>query len=71
MTPSKRPVAVESRERNIRRVSPQRSSVRVRKRPERYRAPSDDLSQPVDFVAAAQFNAILEKLALRVPDTVC
>jgi Peptidase family M28 len=33
---------------------------------ERYHAPSDDLSQSVDFAAAAQFNAILEKLALRV-----
>jgi hypothetical protein len=35
---------------------------------ERYHAPSDDLSQPVDLVAAAQFDAILEKLALRVAD---
>ena len=35
---------------------------------ERYHAPSDDLSQPVDFAAAAQFDAILEKLALRVAD---
>jgi Peptidase family M28 len=35
---------------------------------ERYHAPSDDLSQPVDLAAAAQFNAILEKLALRVAD---
>jgi Zn-dependent M28 family amino/carboxypeptidase len=35
---------------------------------ERYHAPSDDLSQPVDRVAAAQFDAILEKLALRVAD---
>jgi hypothetical protein len=33
---------------------------------DRYHAPSDDLSQPVDLGAAAQFNAILEKLALRV-----
>ena len=33
---------------------------------ERYHAPSDDLEQPVDLVAAAQFNAILEKLILRV-----
>jgi hypothetical protein len=33
---------------------------------ERYHAPSDDLGQPVDLVAAAQFNAILEKLTLRV-----
>ncbi len=33
---------------------------------DRYHAPSDDLSQPVDMAAAAQFNAILEKLALRV-----
>ena len=35
---------------------------------ERYHAPSDDLSQPVDVAAAAQFNAILEKLAVRVAD---
>jgi Zn-dependent M28 family amino/carboxypeptidase len=35
---------------------------------ERYHAPSDDLSQPVDLPAAAQFNAILENLALRVAD---
>jgi len=35
---------------------------------ERYHAPSDDLTQPVDMAAAAQFNAILEKLALRVAD---
>jgi Zn-dependent M28 family amino/carboxypeptidase len=35
---------------------------------DRYHAPSDDLSQPVDLAAAAQFNAILEKLALRVAD---
>jgi Zn-dependent M28 family amino/carboxypeptidase len=35
---------------------------------ERYHGPSDDLSQPVDLVAAAQFNAILEKLVLRVAD---
>jgi Zn-dependent M28 family amino/carboxypeptidase len=35
---------------------------------ERYHGPSDDLNQPVDFAAAAQFNAILEKLALRVAD---
>jgi len=35
---------------------------------ERYHAPSDDLSQPVDRAAAAQFNAILESLALRVAD---
>jgi Zn-dependent M28 family amino/carboxypeptidase len=35
---------------------------------ERYHAPADDLSQPVDLAAAAQFNAILEKLALRVAD---
>ena len=35
---------------------------------DRYHAPSDDLSQPVDMAAAAQFNAILEKLALRVAD---
>jgi Zn-dependent M28 family amino/carboxypeptidase len=35
---------------------------------ERYHAPSDDVNQPVDLAAAAQFNAILEKLALRVAD---
>jgi hypothetical protein len=35
---------------------------------ERYHAPSDDLSQPVDLAGAAQFNTILEKLALRVAD---
>jgi Zn-dependent M28 family amino/carboxypeptidase len=35
---------------------------------EHYHAPSDDLSQPVDLAAAAQFNAILEKMALRVAD---
>jgi Zn-dependent M28 family amino/carboxypeptidase len=35
---------------------------------DRYHAPSDDLSQPVDLAAAAQFNAILEKLTLRVAD---
>jgi Zn-dependent M28 family amino/carboxypeptidase len=33
---------------------------------ERYHAPSDDLSQPVDRAAAAQFDAILDALALRV-----
>ena len=33
---------------------------------ERYHGPSDDLSQPVDLEAAAQFNVILAKLALRV-----
>jgi Zn-dependent M28 family amino/carboxypeptidase len=35
---------------------------------ERYHAPSDDLSQPVDLKAAAQFDAILEQLTLRVAD---
>jgi Zn-dependent M28 family amino/carboxypeptidase len=35
---------------------------------ERYHAPADDPSQPVDLAAAAQFNAILEKLALRIAD---
>jgi Zn-dependent M28 family amino/carboxypeptidase len=34
----------------------------------RYHAPSDDVNQPVDLVAAAQFDAILEKLAWRVAD---
>ena len=33
---------------------------------ERYHGVKDDVSQPVDTAAAAQFNAILEKLALRV-----
>ncbi|HXW56945.1 MAG TPA: M28 family metallopeptidase [Candidatus Cybelea sp.] len=35
---------------------------------ERYHAPSDDVNQPVDLAAAAQFNDILRKLALRVAD---
>jgi Zn-dependent M28 family amino/carboxypeptidase len=35
---------------------------------ERYHGPADDVSQPVDLAAAAQFNAILEKLALQVAD---
>jgi hypothetical protein len=35
---------------------------------ERYHGPADDLSQPVDLVAAAQFNNILEQLVLRVAD---
>jgi Peptidase family M28 len=35
---------------------------------ERYHAPSDDVNQPVDLAAAAQFNDILGKLALRVAD---
>jgi Zn-dependent M28 family amino/carboxypeptidase len=35
---------------------------------DRYHAPSDDRNQPVNLAAAAQFNAILEKLALRVAD---
>jgi len=33
---------------------------------DRYHGPADDTSQPVDKAAAAQFDAILEKLALRV-----
>lgn len=33
---------------------------------ERYHGVKDDATQPVDSAAAAQFNAILEKLALRV-----
>ena len=33
---------------------------------DRYHSPEDNLSQPVDRVAAAQFNAILEQLTLRV-----
>ena len=36
---------------------------------DRYHAPSDDVNQPVDLAAAAQFDAILEKLALRVADS--
>jgi len=35
---------------------------------ERYHGPADDVNQPVDLVGAAQFNAILEKLALRAAD---
>jgi hypothetical protein len=35
---------------------------------ERYHGPADDVSQPVDQAAAAQFNAILGKLAMRVAD---
>lgn len=35
---------------------------------ERYHAPADDVTQPVDQEAAAQFDTILEKLALRVAD---
>jgi len=35
---------------------------------ERYHGPADDVSQPVDLVGAAQFNAILGKLATRVAD---
>ena len=35
---------------------------------ERYHGPSDDVSQPVDRSAAAQFNAILDALVLRVAD---
>ena len=33
---------------------------------DRYHGLTDDVSQPVDLAAAAQFNAILEKLAIRV-----
>jgi Zn-dependent M28 family amino/carboxypeptidase len=33
---------------------------------ERYHGPADDVNQPVDLAAAAEFNAILEKLVLRV-----
>lgn len=33
---------------------------------DRYHSPEDNLKQPVDRVAAAQFNAILEELTLRV-----
>lgn len=35
-------------------------------RANRYHAPSDDLQQPVDLAAAAQFNRYLEALALRL-----
>jgi len=35
---------------------------------ERYHGPADDTTQPVDKAAAAQFDAILGKLALRVAD---
>ena len=35
---------------------------------ERYHGPADDVTQPVDKEAAAQFDAILEKLALHVAD---
>jgi Peptidase family M28 len=35
---------------------------------DRYHAPSDDLQQPVDTVAAAQFTHIIAQLALRVAD---
>jgi Zn-dependent M28 family amino/carboxypeptidase len=35
---------------------------------ERYHGPADDVNQPVDQAAAAQFNAILGKLAMRVAD---
>lgn len=35
---------------------------------ERYHGVKDDATQPVDAAAAAQFNAILEKLTLRVAD---
>src|SRR6202042_2912757 len=34
--------------------------------PDRYHAPSDDLAQPVDTVAAAQFTHIIAQLAFRV-----
>lgn len=33
---------------------------------DRYHAPSDDLDQPVDLPAAAQFNAVMQKLVERV-----
>jgi hypothetical protein len=36
---------------------------------ERYHGPADDTSQPVDKAAAAQFDAILGQLALRVADS--
>ena len=34
----------------------------------RYHGVTDDVNQPVDLVAAAQFNDILERLALRIAD---
>jgi Zn-dependent M28 family amino/carboxypeptidase len=36
---------------------------------ERYHGVKDDVTQPVDAAAAAQFDAILEKLALRIANT--
>jgi len=36
---------------------------------ERYHGPADDLAQPVNAVGAAQFDSILETLALRVADS--
>lgn len=36
---------------------------------ERYHGVTDDVDQPVDLAAAAQFNSILKALALRVADT--
>jgi Zn-dependent M28 family amino/carboxypeptidase len=36
---------------------------------ERYHGVKDDATQPVDAAAAAQFDAILEKLALRIADS--
>jgi Zn-dependent M28 family amino/carboxypeptidase len=35
---------------------------------ERYHGPADDANQPVNLAGAAQFNAILGNLALRVAD---
>jgi hypothetical protein len=34
-----------------------------------YHAPSDDLSQPVDVAAAAQFDRIVQRLAEHVADS--
>jgi Zn-dependent M28 family amino/carboxypeptidase len=52
----------------FRRDSPEHQVIK-RWRAERYHAPSDDLSQPVDFKAAADFNtlylAIVESVANR------
>jgi Zn-dependent M28 family amino/carboxypeptidase len=36
---------------------------------ERYHGPADDINQPVDAAAAAQFNAILENLLVHVANT--
>jgi hypothetical protein len=35
---------------------------------DRYHGPADDLSQPVDLAAAAQFTSLIQRLALKVAD---